>query len=465
MLCIIHAVSIKFLLTREECWGSITIYVDNQNVVKRATTAQTPYNVGDYHVPDQDLWALTTAMVDALPIDINIKWIRGHGDTNDRGEVIHGPFRRNTQLNIWTDTLATKGLNKSEHNLVFKKPLSTTKVLLKTQDGLVIQNLRKYLLRSKNGEELLNYYRDKKGWHSRTLSKIDWEATESLLRRANPIKKNRLIQVMHDWQNVGRQKGKFRDSKIKSTERQQDNITTEEKTIHLCPVGCGEVEDHLHYVKCKAEPMIAARQKSRLNVLTRLKRLRTNEFICSTISYILKSIGDCEEIQMYGERYESDDERNLLPALLGQKEIGWENMIKGFIHEGWAQAQQRHYMRLGVTSKVYSIKRWKRMFLTILSDYGHDCWTTRNEAIHGSSIKEGREVRKKRLVELTKELYKQKNDLRGSPYRRIFNMKLSKRISHGIQSLTLWVGKAEEVLKLHREEADKNTLDRWLGCR
>ena len=227
LLCIIHAVSIKFLLTREECWGSITIYVDNQNVVKRATTAQTPYNIGDYHVPDQDLWALTTAMVDALPIDINIKWIRGHGDTNDRGEVIHGPFRRNTQLNIWTDTLATKGLNKSEHNLVFKKPLSTTKVLLKTQDGLVIQNLRKYLLRSKNGEELLNYYRDKKGWHSRTLSKIDWEATESLLRRANPIKKNRLIQVMHDWQNVGRQKGKFRDAKIKSTEQQQDNITTE----------------------------------------------------------------------------------------------------------------------------------------------------------------------------------------------------------------------------------------------
>ena len=113
------------------------------------------------------------------------------------------------------------------------------------------------------------------------------------------------------------------------------------------PVGCGEVEDHLHYVKCKAEPMIAARQKSRLNVLTRLKRLRTNEFICSTISYILKSIGDCEEIQMYGERYESDDERNLLPALLGQKEIGWENLLKGFMHKGWAYVQRIHYTKGG----------------------------------------------------------------------------------------------------------------------
>ena len=37
-------------------------------------------------------------------------------------------------------------------------------------------------------------------------------------------------------------------------------------------------------------------------------------------------------------------------------------------------------------------------------------------------------------------------------------MRLSKRIKQGIQSLTLWVGKAEEVPKLHREEADKNTI-------
>ena len=109
----------------------------------------------------------------------------------------------------------------------------------------------------------------------------------------------------------------------------------------------------------------------------------------------MESIGNSEQIQMYGERYESEDERNLLPALLGQKEIGWENMIKGFIHKGWALAQRQHYMRLGVTSKVYSIKHWKRTFLTILSDYGNECWMTRNEAIHGSSNKEGREVTKK----------------------------------------------------------------------
>ena len=89
------------------------------------------------------------------------------------------------------------------------------------------------------------------------------------------------------------------------------------------------------------------------------------------------------------------------------------------------------------------------MFLTIITDYVNDCWKMRNEAIHGEATKEGRMVRKKRLVEQVKSLYRKKSELNGSPYRRIFAMRISQRIKMGIQSLTLWVGKAEEVLKLH----------------
>ena len=105
------------------------------------------------------------------------------------------------------------------------------------------------------------------------------------------------------------------------------------------------------------------------------------------------------------------------------------------------------------------------MFLTALTDYSNECWNFRNEAIHRSTTIIGRETRKSKLVDQVKILYKNKTELRGSPLLQIFNMQLSQRIKLGIQSLTLWIGKAEEVLKLHREEADKNTIDRWLGCR
>lgn len=172
-----------------------------------------------------------------------------------------------------------------------------------------------------------------------------------------------------------------------------------------------------------------------------------------------------EEICLDNIEYTIEDERDLITALLGQKQIGWEGLLKGFTHIGWAKAQSKHHKRLGLTSKIYSDKRWKRMFLTILTGYCDDCWKHRNETIHGDATTEGRQVRKKRQIKQVKELYGKKSELKGSPLRRIFDMRLSQHIKQGVQSLELWIGKAEEVLKLHREESDKNTIDRWLRYR
>ena len=241
--------------------------------------------------------------------------------------------------------------------------------------------------------------------------------------------------------------------------------TAEEESIHQCPFGCGQVEDHLHYVKCPRPERILEREKIRGKLVTRLQRLRTNEFICTYIGYALKTISENGDIEPEFDVYNTEDELILLPAILGQKNIGWENLLKGFVHNGWAVAQRKHYLRMGLTSKIYNIKRWKRMFLTILTDYSNECWKMRNETLHGERTLEGRKIRKNKIVEQVKILYSHKCTLRRSPYRHIFAMNLNKRIKMGIQSLILWVGKAEEVLKLHREEADKNTIHRWLDSR
>ena len=178
-----------------------------------------------------------------------------------------------------------------------------------------------------------------------------------------------------------------------------------------------------------------------------------------------KKISINEKIELDQDEYNTEDERNLLPAILGHQDIGWDNFLKGFLHKGWARAQSIHYQRLGLSTKIYSLKRWKRMFLTIITDYVNNCWKVRNEALHGEATKEGRRVRKKRLVERVRMLYGKREELKGSPLRLVFAMRMSQRIKLGVQALTLWMGKAEEVLKLHREEAEKNTIDRWLSCR
>ena len=102
------------------------------------------------------------------------------------------------------------------------------------------------------------------------------------------------------------------------------------------------------------------------------------------------------------------------------------------------------------------------MFSTIMTDYSLDCWKERNETIHG---KEKDKSRQKQLITIRKQvrgLYARRGELHGHPNKKIYDMPMKKRLRMGIQSTKIWVGLAEEVLRLHRENATKNTLHHWL---
>ena len=53
--------------------------------------------------------------------------------------------------------------------------------------------------------------------------------------------------------------------------------------------------------------------------------------------------------------------------------------------------------------------------------------------------------------------------MKGKKYKsKIFDMPLAKRLLMGVQSSKIWVGMAEEVLKMNRERAIKHTIHHWL---
>ena len=128
-------------------------------------------------------------------------------------------------------------------------------------------------------------------------------------------------------------------------------------------------------------------------------------------------------------------------------------MGKGAIEilpESWNQYTKNEYRKM------------EKMFCIILTDYSLDCWNSRNESLHG---KEKDISRKKKLDNIRNQvrgLYARKRELHGHPNKKVFDMPLVKRLRMGIQSTTIWVGLAEEVLRLHREKATKNTLHHWL---
>ena len=214
--------------------------------------------------------------------------------------------------------------------------------------------------------------------------------------------------MLHNWQNVGRQKGKFRDAKLDKDVIPAPMPTEEEKTIHLCPNGCGETEGNLHYVHCQEKSAIKKRGEARARFGNKLKKIRTDEGIISTATYVLTKIGRNKTISIDGSDLREGNRTKLRKVLDGQHKIGWREMIQGFIYKGWADHQDTHYRHLGLNNRYYNKKRWKRIFLESLLEYGNECWKERNNAIHGDTIKDGRVLRLERLKNQVKELYKRK---------------------------------------------------------
>ena len=91
-----------------------------------------------------------------------------------------------------------------------------------------------------------------------------------------------------------------------------------------------------------------------------------------------------------------------------------------------------------------------------------NCWKRRNETIHGIEIDESRLKKLERIKKVVREIYRRKSELRSTRFSRVFKMPLKKRLKLGIQANTIWVGMAEETLRLHREMMTRNTIDRWI---
>ena len=82
------------------------------------------------------------------------------------------------------------------------------------------------------------------------MSNIEWEGIESMTKSTGPNRRTRLVELLHNRQNVGSQKGKFRDERLKLDSENPMTPMEGETNCHKCPEGCEEEESNLHYFEC-----------------------------------------------------------------------------------------------------------------------------------------------------------------------------------------------------------------------
>lgn len=445
MVCIIHKITASDHV--------VDIYLDNEEVTKRGGQSEKPMNVSSYLAADFDVWQLIVDLIQALPISARLRWVKGHQDLNNKGETIHGPFTRPAQLNIKMDAFAEEGRRQGNNSVIHTPTWSTTVAQLYTQNGMATTNIRKFITESTNGEALLEYYLERRDWTSDIVRTIDWEAMSAFLSRQSAHQRNKLTQMMHNWQNTGYQKLQF----IPDT----DGVDKDE-SIADCPIGCGIMEYALHYLHCGETSMVNYRRQARTQMSKDLHKIGTYQGIISVIIKATLQLETNDEMEFEIREFRGPEGILLGNAIREQSTISWMPLLQGFMSNNWKKCQHCYMERNGLIDRKHRAEIWAPKFLGILTEYTMNCWHRRCDILHGKEEDEHRIIILDKCKKRTKKLYAQSKRLTRSKDKDVFSIPQYIRMKQGMQGLQKWIAVAEEVIRNHREESAKNTLDHWL---
>ena len=465
LITLLHLVCIRSRLALDDNLPDMTLYIDNKELVQRFNVRPSGNNISDYLRPGYDDWVLLWELKEALPLTVTAVWVGSHQDLNNQGQQVHGPFSLPVMINLKADEMATISHRHISTEPLLRQSLSTSGASLSRQDGTHISDLRQSILLDTNGRRLLDYYYEKRGWCNEILLEIDWESLRSFLVRLQPIRRNGILKLMHNWQNVGAQKRKFNMARDMTVHSKCAPVQEAQRQEELCPAGCGEVEGNLHYMFCHHCDMKDKRDDLLADLCTELHRHHTSPALISTLSAALKELGATGSVTMPSGNSSDPIEEDLAMALELQDDIGWNGLLQGFVSTKWQDAQKKYAKREKLDIRFHSGEVWGRFFVASCVLYTENMWKFRNGLLHGDNRPATREKVKRDLKKRIHQLYDDSSILILPEDRKVFSRDKKFRLQQGTQQMRLWVGLAEDVLELHKERMEKNPLLRWLDSR
>mmetsp|Transcript_6110 Transcript_6110/g.6632 ORF Transcript_6110/g.6632 Transcript_6110/m.6632 type:complete len:139 (+) Transcript_6110:217-633(+) len=126
-------------------------------------------------------------------------------------------------------------------------------------------------------------------------------------------------------------------------------------------------------------------------------------------TYLVSSHGGSTDID-HNIPVTSRVELFLSNAMNEQFKIGWTAFIQGFHSSHWMITQNEHRSDEGLFSYVSTGNVWASPFIVHLYDYADDIWKHHNGIVHGTKLKESRQVRLARLQQKVKDYYDKRRD-------------------------------------------------------
>ena len=315
----------------------------------------------EYAWSDYGVYKLICHAIDQLLKEVILKFhkVKSHQDNNE-SSVEMLPFQ--AQLNIQADAYAV--WIRKQVGVQSRAPVYITEgMVVQDNSGLKVKDIFKHIKQIIRGQETQAYLIQKHNWTIKTFGMIEWEGLEIYLTKLPMHKRISRLQMIHDWQNVRRQKRKIAKSKQwykdarNYLDAQQALIEEGIKLDSSCPFQCGEEESHLHFMMCKA-PMAIAMQTQILKSTTKtLLKVGVKKTIMRLLVQAVRWTqgNNIPTFIHMGRTLEILIER----ARKSQTEICWEKVKQGFISTDWIKAQV-YYM--DKTKQVH--KDWKSIMVS-----------------------------------------------------------------------------------------------------
>ena len=191
---------------------------------------------------------------------------------------------------------------------------------LYTKDNVYIADMHHHITMVLHQQTLWNYLLKKNDWEHANMENILWMDLSLILNSYTPIYKSRIMQLMHDWQQVGEQKQLMNETDIK------------------CPMQCGESETRLHYLRCKDKAFCETRKKHLHLLHKQLESAGTYPGITTTIinlvteGIVKQSVGN--------ETVLSNTDRLMVEAATEQLQLGENSLVKGYLVKRWKDGQK-----------------------------------------------------------------------------------------------------------------------------
>jgi hypothetical protein len=233
-------------------WPDAILLIDNKEVVNRGNILSPTFlNARTFLMHNYDLWMVLADLQKSLKFGIMFEWIKSHqtqATSTTLNKKEQALLDQKIQLNEDVDRLASN----TERGAFYSGKVCYH------QDGTHVQDIKKAISSIDSNYDLIQYYLSK-GWKMENLQQVDSIEMEKFMKKQTPISRCNIVQMIHDWQNMGSQKQKFYYSGHSTHNMMQSTIETGKQLVK-CPLGCTQKESPFHFMKCTSDVMTDTRE-------------------------------------------------------------------------------------------------------------------------------------------------------------------------------------------------------------